>query len=261
MSLLRLLVVFFRIGLMNELQYRANLVMQLFKTGFNITWSLAAVGVVYSHTENLNGWEPAQLVVLLGVFTMMAGLIGVVIQPSMEQLIEDVTEGTLDYILTKPEEAQVLVSVNQVRVWRIIDVAAGLIIISVALHHLGASVGWRPMGEFALTLAAGGAIMYSFWIILATMSFWFVRVGNILMIFHSMYDAAHWPITIYPGWLKAALIFLVPVAFAVTVPSQALVGRLDAELLAGSIALAAALLVGSRVFWKAGLKRYSGASA
>jgi len=261
MSLLRLLIVFFRIGLMNELQYRANLVMQLFKTGFNITWSLAAVGVVYSHTENLNGWEPAQLVVLLGVFTLMAGLIGVVIQPSMEQLIEDVTEGTLDYILTKPEEVQVLVSVNQVRVWRIIDVVAGLIIINVALYYLDASTGWRAMGEFAVTLAAGGAIMYSFWIILATMSFWFVRVGNILMIFHSMYDAARWPITIYPGWLKAALTFLVPVAFAVTVPSEALVGRLTTDLLIGSIALAAALLVGSRVFWKAGLKRYSGASA
>ena len=261
MSLFRLLAVFFRIGLMNELQYRANLVMQLFKTAFNVSWSLAAVGVVYSHTDNLNGWEPAQLVVLLGVFTLMGGVIGVVIQPSMEQLIEDVTEGTLDFILTKPEEAQVLVSVNQVRVWRIIDVVAGLIIIGMALSYLGATTGWRLMGEFALTLAAGGVIMYSFWVILATMSFWFVRVGNILMIFISMYDAARWPITIYPGWLKAALTFLVPVAFAVTVPSEALVGRLTTDLLAGSLALAATLLVGSRQFWKAGLKRYSGASA
>ena len=117
------------------------------------------------------------------------------------------------------------------------------------------------MAEFALTLAAGSAIMYSFWIILATTSFWFIRVGNILMIFISMYDAARWPITIYPGWLKAALTFLVPVAFAVTVPSEALVGRLTTDLLAGSLALAATLLVGSRQFWKAGLKRYSGASA
>ena len=68
---------------------------------------------------------------LLGVFIMMGGWIGVVIQPSMEKLIEDVTGGTLDFVLTKPEEAQVLVSVNQVRVWRIVDVAAGVVIIAV----------------------------------------------------------------------------------------------------------------------------------
>ena len=261
MSLFRLLYVFFRIGLVNELQYRANLAMQLLKTGFNFGWSLAAVGVVFSHTDTLNGWQPAQLVALLGVFIMMAGLIGVVIQPSMEKLIEDVREGTLDFTLTKPEDAQVLVSVSQVRVWRVIDVAAGMAIIGVALYHLGASTGWRSMGQFALALAAGSVIMYSFWLILATISFWFVRIENILMIFHSMYDAARWPITIYPGWLRAALTFLVPVAFAVTVPSEALVGRLTADLLVGTVVLATAMLVLSRLFWKAGVKRYSGASA
>ena len=261
MSLFRLLCVFFRIGLMNELQYRANFAMQLMKTSLNFAWSLAAVGVVFDHTDSLNGWLPAQLVVLLGVFIMMQGLIGVVIQPSMEKLIDDVREGTLDFTLTKPEEAQVLVSVSQVRVWRVVDIAAGMTIIAVALYLLGAETGWRSMGQFALTLAAGSAIMYSFWITLATISFWFVRIENILMIFHSMYDAARWPITIYPGWLRAALTFLVPVAFAVTVPSEALVGRLTADLLVGTMVLATVMLVVSRVFWKAGIKRYAGASA
>ena len=42
-------------------------------------------------------------------------------------------------------------------------------------------------------LIAGGAIIYSFWLILATLSFWFVRVENILEIFRSMYEAGRWP--------------------------------------------------------------------
>ena len=115
MRILRLFFVFFRIGLMNELQYRANFFIQLLKTAFNLTWSLAAVAVVFSHTSDLNGWQPAELVALLGVFVLMSGLIGVVIQPGMERLIEDVREGTLDFTLTKPEEAQILVSIGQVR--------------------------------------------------------------------------------------------------------------------------------------------------
>ena len=103
--------------------------------------------------------------------------------------------------------------------------------------------------------------MYSFWLVLATISFWFVRVENILMVFHSMYDAARWPITIYPGWLRAALTFLVPVAFAVTVPAEALVGRLQSDLLLATVGLAALMLLASRLLWKVGVKRYSGASA
>ena len=261
MRTLRLLGLFFRIGLLNELQYRANFVLQLFKTILNFGWSLAAVSVVFRHTDDLNGWQPAEMVALLGVFVMMGGLIGVVVQPSMEKLLEDVRDGTLDFTLTKPEDAQVLASVSQVRVLRSLDVLAGPAIIAVALYYLGNRLGPETALKFAVALGAGSAITYSFWLMLSTISFWFIRIENILIVFQSMYDAARWPIGIYPGWLKAALTFLVPVTFAVTVPAEALVGRLTIGFLFWTIALAAALLIASRMFWRTGLRHYSGASA
>jgi ABC-2 type transport system permease protein len=92
---------------------------------------------------------------------------------------------------------------------------------------------------------AGGLIIYSFWLILATLSFWFVRVENILVIFQSMYEVGRWPVSLYPGWLRYGLTFIVPVAFATTIPAE----------------LAAVLLLVSRGFWRLGLRRYSGTSA
>lgn len=56
-------------------------------------------------------------------------------------------------------------------------------------------------------------------------------------------------------------ISVLPVAFATTVPAEALTGRLDAQTLLGALALAAGLLVASRLFWRAGVRHYSGASA
>ena len=76
-----------------------------------------------------------------------------------------------------------------------------------------------------------------------------------------MYEAGRWPISLYPGWLRFGLTFLVPVAFATTVPAEALTGRLDTPTLFGALALAAALLVASRLFWRTGVRHYSGASA
>ena len=163
----------------------------------------------------------------------MGGLIGVVIQPSMERFIEDVREGTLDFTLTKPEEAQVLVSVGQVRTWRLLDVAAGPVIIAAALYYLGRGAGPEVAVKFGIALSAGSVIMYSFWLILATISFWFIRIENILMVFHGMYEAARWPVTIYPGGCGGADLPS-PVTFAVTVPAQALVGRLTADFLIGT---------------------------
>jgi ABC-2 type transport system permease protein len=88
-----------------------------------------------------------------------------------------------------------------------------------------------------------------------------VRVENVLMIFQSMYEAGRWPISLYPGWLRFGLTFLVPVAFATTVPAEALTGRLNGQTLLGALALAAALLVASRLFWRVAIRHYSGASA
>ena len=261
MSTLRLLWVSFRVGVMGELAYRVNFVVQLFQSIVGLGTALAGLAVVFAYTDTLGGWQADEVVALVGVYILVGGVIGAVIQPSMEEFIESVREGTLDYVLTKPEDAQLLVSIQEVDIWELIDIVVGFGVLVVALARLDERVGVAQAGSFALMLLAGGAIVYSFWLILATLSFWFVRVENILVIFQSMYEAGRWPISLYPGWLRFGLTFLVPVAFAVTVPAEALTGRLDGTSLWGALGLAGVLLVVSRLLWRTGIRRYSGASA
>lgn len=261
MTTLRLLWVFFRVGILGELAYRVNFVVQLFQSILQLGTALAGLAVVFAYTDTLGGWRPDEILALVGVYILVGGVIGLVIQPSMEAFIESVREGTLDFTLTKPEDAQLLVSIQGVEIWQVIDILLGLGVLIVALARLGEKVGpWQAVA-FAGMLLAGGVIVYSFWLILATLSFWFVRVENILVIFQSMYEAGRWPVSLYPGWLRFGLTFLVPVAFATTVPAEALTGRLDGSTLIGALTLAVALLVASRLVWRIGLRRYSGASA
>jgi len=260
-SLLRLLWVFFRVGVMGELAYRVNFVVRLFQSLVELGTALAGLAIVFSYTDNLGGWRPDEIVALVGVYFLVGGVIGLFIQPSMEAFIESIREGTLDFTLTKPEDGQLLISIQDVEIWELIDILLGFGVLSVALMRLGERIGAGEAAAFAVMLLAGGAIVYSFWLILASLSFWFVRVENILVIFQSMYEAGRWPISLYPGWLRFGLTFLVPVAFATTVPAEALTGRLDTPTLLGALALAAALLVASRLFWRTGVRHYSGASA
>jgi ABC-2 type transport system permease protein len=198
---------------------------------------------------------------LVGVYFITGGMIGLVIQPSMEQFINSVRDGSLDFTLTKPEDAQLLVSVRSVDIWKLIDIVLGFAVLTTALLRLGEKVGAGQALDFGVMLLSGAVIIYSFWLILATLSFWFVRVENILVIFQSMYEAGRWPVSLYPGWLRFALTFIVPVAFATTVPAEALTGRLNGETLIGAVLSAIILFVVSRFFWRIGLRRYSGASA
>ena len=261
MSYPRLLAVFFRVSVMGELAYRINFFVQLFQSVLELATAVAGLAVIFSHTSTLGGWRPDEVLALVGIYILVGGIIGFVIQPGMEQFIASVRNGTLDFTLTKPEDAQLLVSIQQVEIWKLIDIVLGFAVLVTALLRLGEKMGMQQAAEFTVMLLAGTIIIYGFWLLLATLSFWFVRVENILMIFQSMYEAGRWPVSLYPGWLRFALTFIVPVAFATTVPAEALTGRMNEVTLAGAIVMALVLSVISRVFWRLGLQHYTGTSA
>jgi ABC-2 type transport system permease protein len=179
----------------------------------------------------------------------------------MQQLLNDVQQGTLDYILTKPADAQLQVSVRQIHIWSATDILLGIGVLFFAFFQLQTTLGILQAIAFAALLLLGGLMIYSFWLIMTTGVFWVIRMENILELFQGVYQAGRWPTTIYPNWLQVGLTFLVPVAFAVTVPAEALTGRLTIVTLLEALALTILLLLFSRWFWKLGLRYYSGASA
>jgi ABC-2 type transport system permease protein len=261
METVRLFGLHLKLGVINEIQYRANFWMQLVQSLIGLLTSLLGLAIVFSKTSSLAGWGPADLLAVVGVYMIVGGLAQLIIQPSLTRFMEDVRQGTLDFTLTKPVDAQILISMRQIAVWKLIDVVLGAVVVAVAISRLGERIDWPQAASFVIVLIAGLVIVYSFLLILATCSFWFVRLDNILNIFQSMYEAGRWPIVIYPAWLRYALTFIVPIGFAITVPAAALAGRISLPMLLGAVALAIVLPIVSRWFWLRGLQHYSGASA
>lgn len=257
----RLAWTFLRIGAMYELQYRVNFVLSLIQSLVALGTALAVLALVFSHTAELGGWSPAELLTIMGVHILMGGVIRSAIQPNMQRLMEEVQEGTLDYALTKPADAQLLVSIREFRIWQSVDIVVGAVLIAVSLWLQDAAVGVAGALAFALTLLLGAVMIYCFWLVLTIGAFWIVRVDFIIELFDGVYQAGRWPVTIYPGWLRATFTFLVPLAFAITIPASALTGRLTPWTLAGAVAFTLALVGFTRWLWRVGLRQYSGASA
>ena len=252
--------IFLRVNALNELQYRANFFVQLLQSLIALIAGLVVVGLVFSHTDQLRGWTHPELLAVMGVHIIMGGLIGAFIQPNMVRLTEDVRDGRLDFMLTKPEDAQLLVSVREFRVWRLVDVAIGGIVVAVALANLDAGMSAAGALVFGAMLVLGATMIYCFWMIITTFAFWIVRLDEIAELFEGVYQAGRWPVTIYPGWLRIGLTFLVPIAFAVTVPAEALAGRLTVETAALAAGFAVLLIVLTRAWWRFALRHYTGAS-
>jgi ABC-2 type transport system permease protein len=261
MNVARVAWTYLKVGVMNELQYRVNFFVQVFQSLIQVATGLVVLALVYSHTTQLHGWTEPELLSLLGVQILLGGVIHTFIQPNMERLMEDVQQGTLDYALTKPVDSQLLVSVRQFRIWQLVEVVSGLILLLVGVSRLQTSVGVLDALAFLVTMLLGSVMLYCFWLVITTGAFWIVRMEHVLELFEGIYQTGRWPVGVYPGWMRYGVTFLVPVGFAVTVPAQALTSRLHGGTFALAAGFAVVLFAFTRWFWRFGLRRYSGASA
>jgi len=252
---------YLRVGIQNELQYRVNFFVQLGQSLISLATGLIGLWLVFSHTAELNGWTQPELLVVMGIFVLMGGVINAFIQPNMTRLLDEIQRGTLDYALTKPADAQGLISVREFHLWSMTDVLVGILVLAYGVYHYQGSVGIVQALEFLLALVMGSILIYCFWLIITSTAFWIVRVDEIVNLFQGVYAAGRWPVGIYPRWLQLSLTFIIPVAFAVTIPAEALTSRLTPLILAGTVGLTVFFSLVARFIWRLGLKNYSGASA
>lgn len=246
---------------MNELQYRANFLVQLVHSLLALVTGLVAIWLVFAHATDLAGWSEPELLIVMGIHVVVGGLLQTFIEPNMRRLMQEVQEGTFDYVLAKPVDAQVLSSIREVKVWSVVDVGLGGAVLAYGLGELAVTAGWIDVVAFFVTLSAGMVMVYCVWLMITSTAFRVVRSEEVLNLFEGLYQTGRWPVTVYPLWLRGTLTFLVPLAFAITVPAESLSGRLGAGTVLLALSFSVVLAVVARLVWKLNLGRYSGASA
>src|SRR2546429_6295218 len=157
-SAFRMLAALWRINVAEELQYRANFVASLLGTVFWIVTALLTLAVFFRHTTRLGDWDCWEVVVLLGVFNTLTGVIEAVLRPGIGRLAGEVKSGGLDLVLAKPVDAQGFVSFRRLDVWRLTDVVLGLTLAGDALYRLGPGPSVVQLAAVGLAVAAAGVV-------------------------------------------------------------------------------------------------------
>lgn len=246
---------------MNELQYRANFFVQLIHSGLALVVGLVAIWLVFSYTTDLAGWTRPELLIVMGIHVLLGGVVRSLIEPNMRLLMGDVQEGTFDYVMAKPLDAQLLSSIREVKIWHLVDVILGVIVMVWGIVELGVGASLTDVAAFVVTVVSGAAMIYCVWIMITSTAFRVVRSEEVLNLFEGFYQTGRWPVTVYPTVLRATLTFVIPLAFAITVPAEALSDRLDGTTVALAVGFLLVLALVTRVVWRINLRHYSGASA
>src|ERR1051326_5459963 len=239
---LKLIAMYYRTALLAEMEYRANFVSSLLYSLLWAFWIGGGISIFYYHRSTLGGWTYDEILMVMGLFIIFNGVMDALLRPNILQLTEYIQKGTLDFVLIKPANSQFLATITAISVFKCVDllIGFGLIVLSLfRIHH------WPNLYDLALfgtMLASGLVIVYSLWLFLTTLVFWFVKIENFTELFYTFYEAGRFPITVYRNWIRALLTFVVPVAFLTTFPAATLMERLSPYYALGALAMAGILI-------------------
>jgi len=261
MHYLNLIRTFLKINIQMSLAYRADTVVNILLNIMWLGWELLGLSIIFSNTETLGGWGFGELIALLGVFRLINTLMIALIWPNTEKFNQSIRDGSMDYTILQPANSMFLVTFSRITVWRFWDLILAVILIVVGITKSGDVTTPLSTLTFILLTVSGAIVIYSLWIVLIALTFWFTKFDNNVTILQALLDAGRYPVTVYPIWLRIIVTFIIPIAVATTVPLQALRGELDPQRVLIFVVIGVASFLVSTRIWKAGLKRYSGASS
>lgn len=261
MYYLKLLSTFLKVNLQMSLAYRADTVVNILLNLMWLGWELLGLSIIFNNTTSLGGWGIGELIALLGVFRLVNTLMAALIWPNTEKFNQSVRDGSLDYSLLQPVNSMFLVTFSRITVWRAWDLVLAFILIVAGIRMAGDIVTPLSVLTFLLLTISGGIVIYSLWIVLIAFTFWFTKFDNNVTILQALLDAGRYPVTVYPIWLRIIVTYLIPIAVATTVPLQALRGELNLQRVLVFLGVGVASFWIASLVWKAGVKRYSGASS
>jgi ABC-2 type transport system permease protein len=261
MNTLKLLSAFLKVNVQMALAYRADTVVNILLNLMWLGWELLSLNIIFNNTDTIGGWGFGELIALLGVFRLVHTLMIALIWPNTEKFNQSIRDGSMDYTLLQPINSMFLVTFSRITVWRAWDLVLAAILIIVGINMTGETTTPANILTFILLTISGAIVIYSLWIVLIALTFWFTKFDNNVTILQALLDAGRYPVTVYPVWLRILVTFIIPIAVATTIPLQALRGDLTGSRALMFIGIGmASFLVASQV-WKRGLKQYSGASS
>ncbi|RSM74890.1 hypothetical protein DMB66_00685 [Actinoplanes sp. ATCC 53533] len=256
----RILSICWRAAVASELEYRLNFVSNVALSMFWMLWAVAGASVYFRYTGAVAGWTNAEVLVVIGLFFTLNGLRQMVLQPNLERMTDYVRLGTLDFLLIKPFDAQLLVSLRHLNVNTLLDPVLGLALTTTGIVLTGRGTSVTALASFAWMVTCAVLLMYALTVLMMALAVKLVAAEELDRVSFAFVELSRFPVDLYRNPVQTILT-VVPIAFLTTYPAAALLGRLNPAMLLVAPAAAGSAVLLATLAWRRSLRSYAGASA
>lgn len=248
-----------RRSLATQATYRTDFLFGILRQQVYVAMMLLFYQAIFSHTDAINGWTQADLIVLYGTYRIVKGFLYCVVERNIADIPALVRTGEMDYVLLRPLGGRFYLTFKHLTFNPLADVLVGgalLFYRYLAMAHPPVTTAWA-WGGYVGTIACAVLVFYNVLFTLMTSAFWWGRIDNLAYLFDELLNMGGIPTSVYHGALGLVFSVIVPVSLAATVPADLLRGHATFSPVVPLAALATSLA--SQWVWRLAQAHYTSA--
>jgi ABC-2 type transport system permease protein len=211
-----------------QAQYPASAIMTTIGQFLGNGIEILAVWALFDRFGNVHGWQLGEVAVFYGLVHMMFATADVLCRGFDVLGTEFLRTGDFDRVLLRPRSATLQLMGHEFRISRAGRFAQGFVVLLIGANAAGVEWNAVSIGMALWALAGGVALFFAIVVLQGAMSFWTIESLEVMnVVTYGGVQAAQFPLSLYNGWLRGALTFVVPIACVAYFPILLILGRSD----------------------------------
>jgi ABC-2 type transport system permease protein len=189
---------------------------------------VGAIWLLFDRFGAVRGWKLGEVCLFFGMVSVSFTIADFLSRGFDVFGTEFVRTGAFDRILLRPRSAALQLIGHEFRLTRVGRLLQGIALIAIATLSLKLTWDAHALVLAAWTISGGVALFFGLLVLQAVLSFWTVEsLEAVNALTYGGVQAAQFPLSLYPGWFRGFLTFVVPLGCVAYFPVLAILGKPD----------------------------------
>jgi ABC-2 type transport system permease protein len=250
-----------RYSIVRTMMFRFDFLMWALVEFFWMGVNLLLIGVLYSHTQSIAGWNKYEMLILVGTSMLIQRLLMGFFWSNLFEMSRNVRTGQFDFFIAQPGNPLFMVSTRKLDPDSLLNTLVALSVIGYAIHRLGLHVTPGSVALYTLLVFCGVAIHYSALLMVSSLALWVVGLQGLEGTYFTLFEFARLPREAFRGISRVLFVYALPVVVVSNIPASTLLHGFQPVYALWLVAVTAAWFAVAVLVFTRGLRRYSSASS
>lgn len=207
------------------IEYRADFILGLIGFVFVQAIGVIFIGLIFNTIPSLKGWSFYEILFIYGFAQIPRGIDHVFTDQLWIFSWKTIVEGEFDRYLVRPLNPLFQVIVEKFQPDGFGEIIIGTILLITAWSKIGLEVTFGRIVALIFVILCATVIYTAIKLAVTSIAFWVKFAQSYLFMVYQLSTFVKYPVTIYPGWIRGILTFIVPFAFTGYFPAAYILGK------------------------------------